>query len=81
MQISIEARPLRRLKRLRRIRRSRLGRALRKERKAASKRAKLADFVVLDRDLFGIDLDEIRHVRPVMTVVDGEVRFETAVGG
>ena len=42
---------------------------------------KLADFVVLDRDLFGIDLDEIRHVRPVMTVVNGEVRFETAVGG
>ena len=49
--------------------------------KGSLEEGKLADFVVLDRDLFGIDLDEIRHVRPVMTVVDGEVRFETAVGG
>ena len=49
--------------------------------KGSLEEGKLADFVVLDRDLFGIDLDEIRHVRPVMTVVNGEVRFETAVGG
>lgn len=35
---------------------------------------KLADFVVLDRDLFTIDPDDIRHVRPVMTFVHGELR-------
>ncbi|CAA9304176.1 MAG: FIG00431635: hypothetical protein [uncultured Microvirga sp.] len=37
---------------------------------------KVADFLVLDRDLFGIDPDDIRHVRPLMTFVGGELRHE-----
>lgn len=37
---------------------------------------KVADFVVLDRDLFGIDPDDIRNVRPLMTFVGGELRHE-----
>jgi hypothetical protein len=36
---------------------------------------KLADFVVLDRDLFSIDPDDIRNTRPVMTFVGGERLF------
>ena len=40
--------------------------------------AKLADFVVLDRDVFGIDPDGIRDVRPAMTFVGGELRFQSA---
>ncbi len=37
---------------------------------------KLADFVVLDRDFFTCPAEEIGHVRPVMTVVGGEVVYE-----
>jgi predicted amidohydrolase YtcJ len=37
---------------------------------------KLADVVVLDRDLLTIDPDDIRNVRPVMTIVGGTVAFE-----
>lgn len=37
---------------------------------------KLADFAVLDRDVFAIDPDDIRNTRPVMTFVGGELRFE-----
>lgn len=36
---------------------------------------KLADFIVLDRDLFTIDTDDIRNVRPVMTFVGGDCRY------
>ena len=36
----------------------------------------LADFVLLDCDLFEVDSSEIRHVRPVMTICDGNVVFE-----
>ena len=34
---------------------------------------KLADFVVLDRDYFTIPEDDIRRIRPLMTVVGGKV--------
>ncbi|WP_342506999.1 amidohydrolase [Sporosarcina sp. FSL K6-2383] len=34
-----------------------------------------ADFTVLDRDLFVIDVEEIAHVNVVMTVVAGEVMY------
>ena len=36
----------------------------------------LADFAVLDRDIFTCDPMEIRTIRPVMTIVAGEVVFE-----
>jgi predicted amidohydrolase YtcJ len=37
---------------------------------------KLADLLVLDRDYFTIPADEIRHVRPVLTIAGGRVVFE-----
>ena len=37
---------------------------------------KLADFVLLDRDLTRIPGPEIRHVRVLATVVGGEMVFE-----
>ena len=37
---------------------------------------KLADFLVLDRDYLGIPADEIRRIRPVMTVVGGQIVCE-----
>lgn len=37
---------------------------------------KLADFVVLDRDLFAIDSQEIRDIRPTMTFVGGKLRYQ-----
>jgi predicted amidohydrolase YtcJ len=36
---------------------------------------KLADLVVLDRDLLTIDPDDIRNVRPVLTIVGGRLAF------
>jgi len=38
---------------------------------------KLADLVVIDQDIFDIDPMEIYKTRPVMTVFDGEVVYET----
>jgi predicted amidohydrolase YtcJ len=37
---------------------------------------KLADMVVLDRDIFTIPKEEIREVKVDMTIVGGEVRFQ-----
>jgi len=37
---------------------------------------KLADLVLLSRDIFKIDPNEIEHVKVVMTMVDGRVVFE-----
>jgi hypothetical protein len=37
---------------------------------------KLADFVMLDRDLTRIPAPEIRHVRVLATVVGGETVYE-----
>lgn len=36
----------------------------------------LADMVVLDRDIFTVDLDEIKDISPVMTMVGGKVVYE-----
>lgn len=36
----------------------------------------LADLVLLDCDVFEVGVDEIRHVRPKMTICDGKVVFE-----
>lgn len=36
---------------------------------------KLADFVVLDRDYLTVPANEIRAIRPVMTVVDGRIVY------
>lgn len=36
----------------------------------------LADMVVLDRDIFTVDPDEIKDISPVMTMVGGKVVFE-----
>jgi predicted amidohydrolase YtcJ len=37
---------------------------------------KLADFVVLDRDYLTVPADEIKDLRPIMTVIDGRIVFE-----
>ena len=37
---------------------------------------KLADIVMLDRDIFSIDPVEIEDVRAVLTVMDGQVVYE-----
>ena len=39
-------------------------------------RGKLADFVVLDRDLFAIPIEEVSEVQILMTFVEGELVFE-----
>jgi len=43
--------------------------------KGRLKRGFCADMTVLDRDIFTIPPDEIRLVRPVMTIVDGKVVY------
>jgi hypothetical protein len=43
---------------------------------------KLADLVVLDKDYFSVSDAEMRKIRPIMTVVDGEIVHDTgALGG
>ena len=44
--------------------------------KGSLERGKLADIVVLDRDPLARDADELRAVKPVMTFVGGELRYE-----
>jgi predicted amidohydrolase YtcJ len=39
---------------------------------------KLADLVVLDRDYLTVPDDQIRHIRPVMTMVGGRIVYEGA---
>ncbi len=41
---------------------------------------KLADFVVLDRDLFAIPIEEVSEAQVLKTVVEGDVVYEAAVG-
>jgi predicted amidohydrolase YtcJ len=36
---------------------------------------KLADLVVLDRDIFEIESEEIADVKPAMTIFDGQVVY------
>ena len=38
---------------------------------------KLADMVVIDRDYLTVRADEIKHIKPVMTVVGGRVVFDS----
>lgn len=38
---------------------------------------KLGDLLVLDKDYFSVSDDEMRRVRPVLTVVDGEIVHDT----
>jgi predicted amidohydrolase YtcJ len=40
---------------------------------------KLADLVVLDRDYLTIPADQIKDIKPVMTVVGGRIVFDTAI--
>lgn len=47
-------------------------------RKGTLERGKLADLVLLDRDLTRVPAEEIRNARVMMTVVGGEVAFERA---
>ncbi|MFR3831184.1 MAG: amidohydrolase family protein, partial [Clostridia bacterium] len=37
---------------------------------------KLADVIVLDRDLFAIPADEIKDAKVILTIMDGQVTFE-----
>jgi len=46
------------------------------QRKRTLEAGKLADFVLLDRDLTRIPAPEIRHVRVLATVVGGKLVFE-----
>ena len=39
-------------------------------------KGKLADVVVLDRNLFEIDAKEILQVKPVLTMMDGEIVYK-----
>jgi Predicted metal-dependent hydrolase with the TIM-barrel fold len=36
---------------------------------------KLADLVVIDRDYLTIPEDEIRHIQPVLTIIDGKIAY------
>ena len=40
------------------------------------KEGNLADIVIHDRDLFACDLDDIKDVRPFMTIMDGKVVYK-----
>ena len=37
----------------------------------------LADFVILDKDYLSIPEDEIRFIKPLMTVVGGQVVYQS----
>jgi predicted amidohydrolase YtcJ len=42
---------------------------------------KLADLVVLDKDYFTVSEAEMRDIRPIMTIVNGEIVHDTGVLG
>ena len=44
-------------------------------------KGKLADLVVLDKDYFSVSAAEMRTIRPVLTVIDGEVVHDTGAIG
>jgi predicted amidohydrolase YtcJ len=37
---------------------------------------KLADLVVLDKDYFKVSDEQMRNIRPVLTIIDGKVAYE-----
>ena len=39
---------------------------------------KLADLVVLDRDYLTVPADQIKDIRPVMTIVGGRIVYDAA---
>jgi len=39
---------------------------------------KLADLVVLDRDYLTIPADQIKDIKPVLTIVDGRIVFDVS---
>ena len=49
-------------------------------RKGSLTEGKLADFVVLSRDLFSVPPHEVLETRPVVTVVGGRIVYEAASG-
>ena len=49
--------------------------------KGSLERGKLADFVLLDRDLTRIPVETIRDARVMMTVVGGQVVFDRPASG
>ena len=42
-------------------------------------RGKLADLVVLDRDYFTVPDEDIKRIRPVLTIVGGRVMHDAGV--
>jgi len=42
---------------------------------------KLADLLVLDRDYLTIPPDQIKDIRPVMTMVGGRIVYDAGAGG
>ncbi len=40
---------------------------------------KLADLVVLDRDYLTVPADQIRNIKPVMTMVGGRIVYDATV--
>jgi predicted amidohydrolase YtcJ len=42
---------------------------------------KLADLVVLDRDYLTVPADQIRNIKPMMTMVGGRIVYDASVGG
>ena len=46
--------------------------------KGRIKEGYLADLVVLDKDIFTVPSDEIKDIRPEMTIVDGKVVYQKA---
>ena len=45
---------------------------------ARSRAARYADLLVLDRDYLTVPADEIKDIKPVLTMVGGKVVWETA---
>ncbi len=53
--------------------------SLEEEEKGTLETGKLADFVVLDRDIYEIDPTDIKNTRVVMTIMDGKIVFHNPV--
>jgi hypothetical protein len=40
---------------------------------------KLADLVVLDKDMFSVTDEELKRIKPVLTVIDGRIAYDAGV--